>query len=171
MPITTDEAVLRAPNADVLPKEIEALERALCEELAQSSMPGVGLAAPQIGINKRIAIVTNGQEHLCLVNPRITDTRGVVVHKGEGCLSVPGRTFDVYRFREITVVDDLHPGGMVATGTAGIIIQHEVDHLDGVLIFDRTAQGDRIGRNDPCPCGRKENGKPVKFKKCHGRDP
>jgi peptide deformylase len=166
MPITTDEAVLRAPNSVVLPEEIEPLEKRLKDELTQSRMPGVGLAAPQIGVNKRIAIVTNGAESLCLANPRIIETRGLLVHRGEACLSVPEKSFNTYRFKEIKVIDDLHPGGFVATGLVAIIIQHEIDHLDGVLIMDRMAHSEKIGRNDPCPCGSK-----VKFKKCHGRDP
>lgn len=166
MPITTDESILRAPNEAVLPEEIESLEKRLREELTQSGLPGVGLAAPQIGVNKRIAIVTNGTENLCLVNPKILETKGLLVHKREACLSIPGKAFNTYRFREVRVVDYLHPGGIVATGLAAIIIQHEVDHLDGVLIMDRTASTGKIGRNDPCPCGSK-----IKFKKCHGRDP
>lgn len=168
--IITDESILRAHNEDVLPEEIEPLEKRLKEELAKSKMPGVGLAAPQIGVNKRLAIITNGSECLCLANPRILETVGILVHKGEGCLSVPDRSLNTYRFREIRVVDDLHPGGIVATGLASIIIQHEIDHLDGLLITDRIAPTDKIGRNDPCPCGKKENGKPIKFKKCHGKD-
>ena len=167
MPITTNESILRAANEDVLPEEVESLEKRLREELAQSKMPGVGLAAPQIGINKRIAIVTNGPESLCLVNPKIIETKGMLVHKGEGCLSIPGKTFNTYRFREIRLVDDQHPSGIVATGLAAIIIQHELDHLDGVLITDRIAYTDRIGRNDLCPCGKSG----LKFKRCHGKEP
>jgi len=166
MPITTDESILRASNEAVLPEEVEPLEIRLKEELAQSKMPGVGLAAPQIGVNKRIAIMTNGAESLCLANPRIIETKGLLVHKGEACLSIPGKAFNTYRFREIRVVDDLHPGGIVATGLAAIILQHEIDHLDGVLIMDRMAHSEKIGRNESCPCGSK-----VKFKKCHGEDP
>jgi peptide deformylase len=151
----------------VLSEEIESLEKRLREELVQSKrFGGVGLAAPQIGVNKRIAIVTNGTESLCLVNPKILETKGILVHKGEGCLSIPGKTFNTYRFKEVRVVDDLHPGGIVATGLVAIIIQHEVDHTFGILITDRVAVSDKIGRNDSCPCGSK-----IKFKKCHGRDP
>jgi len=164
MTITTNELILRAPNVDVLPEEVESLEKMLLDELAKSSMPGVGLAAPQIGVNKRIAIVTNGAENLCIVNPKILETKGVLIHKGEGCLSVPGK-FNTYRFREIRMVDDLHPGGIVATGLVSLILQHEIDHTLGILVKDRVAHTDKIGRNDPCPCGSK-----IKFKRCHGKE-
>ena len=162
--IVTDISILRAPNEDVLPEEIEFLKKKLIEELAQSKI-GMGLAAPQIGINKRIAVITNEEENLCLVNPIIIETKGMLIHKGEGCLSFPEMIFNTYRFKEIHLIDDLHPGGMVVTGLASIIIEHECDHLNGVLIIDKVANTNKIGRNDMCPCGRG-----VKFKKCHGME-
>jgi peptide deformylase len=81
---------------------------------------------------------------------------------------VPGKHINTTRYREVFVKDALHPNGMVVTGETALIIQHETDHLEGILITDRGSKT-KVGRNDPCPCGKTINGKPVKWKKCHGK--
>ena len=172
-PITTDEKILRAPNELVQPEEVESLIQELEESLAQSPRAGVGLAAPQIGINKRIAIVRiNTKDVKCslnLVNPIIVEKLHPFIHKDEGCLSIPNEHFNAQRYGEIFIKDDSNPAGIIAVGFEAVVIQHEIDHLEGVLVRDRVIGKHKVGRNDPCPCGKKINGKPVKFKKCHGR--
>lgn len=162
--IITDEKILRAPNEDVDLEEGMKIIRQLEKEL----IDGIGLAAPQIGINKRVAII-RFEENIDIINPKIIDSYGIRVSKNEGCLSIPNTYIDIYRFKEIFVKDDLHPDGFVAVGDISIILQHEIDHLNGVLIIDKIING-KLGRNDPCPCGKMENGKPLKFKKCHGKE-
>lgn len=130
--------------------------------------PGVGLAAPQVGIHKRVAIIRYGEDKLDLVNPVIVECKGEVISKNEGCLSFPNKKFNVWRYREVFVKDALHPEGVVVTDIMATIVLHEVDHLNGVLFMDK-AVGGWIGRNDPCPCGKLKEGKAVKFKNCHGR--
>ena len=104
----------------------------------------VGIAAPQLGELVRVAIVdvsshpkaetSNGR--LVLVNPRITETEGSVVAR-EGCLSIPDLTANVRRAESISVE---HAGGTIASaGFEARCIQHELDHLDGILFLDRVA--------------------------------
>jgi len=166
--IITDINVLKAPNKLVKPEEINELISKLEQELYASKVQGVGLAAPQIGINKQIAIIRFNDEKLNLINPKIIETKGIFINKREGCLSVPDKDVNTYRYKEIVVKDDLHPAGIVATDISAIIILHEVQHLSGILITDVEAKG-KLGRNDICPCGKIINGKQLKFKNCCGR--
>ena len=170
--ITTDLSILRKKNEKVNPEEMSELINKLEYELLNSPNHGVGLAAPQIGINKSIAIVRiniNGQkENIDLVNPKIIDYKYPIINMGEGCLSFPDKSFNTQRYKEIVIIDDLHPSGFVALEFVSLVLQHETDHVDGILITDR-ALGNKIGRNDPCPCGKIINNKVVKFKHCHGK--
>jgi peptide deformylase len=167
--ITTDTTDLRRPNEPATADEAERIVRLLEGELKASPRPGVGLAAPQIGIHKRVAIVRTRDHSIDLVNPVLVDREHALLVRGEGCLSMPGLSADTWRFDEIFVRCDRNPAGIVATGLEAVAIQHEMDHLDGILMVDRAKKND-VGRNDPCPCGAKTtDGKPVKFKRCHGR--
>lgn len=172
-PIITDESILRTKNEKVTEEEAKEIIIELEKSLASSVIPGVGLAAPQIGINKSVAIIRiktdNYEQYIDLVNPKIIDERQGFVNKEEGCLSIPGKRFNTWRYKEVFVKDDTNPDGFVATGFEAVAIQHEIDHLNGVLVSDRAIDKKKVGRNEPCPCGKMVNGKPVKFKKCHGR--
>lgn len=102
---------------------------------------GVGLAAPQIGINIRLSVIdVNGdkKQQLVLINPEITSREGEEEYQ-EGCLSVPG-TFDkVKRAKTVTMkaLDrNAKPYEMTATGLLGECFQHEIDHLNGKLYID-----------------------------------
>jgi len=103
---------------------------------------GVGLAAPQVGISKRIVVLDSRQspeEKMVLVNPSIIEREGDEATQ-EGCLSVPGAFTDVKRAARVEVVaQDLTGKKMhfTAEGLLGRIIQHEIDHLDGLLFIDR----------------------------------
>jgi peptide deformylase len=162
--ITTDLNILRAQNGNASVKEANDIVKKLEVSLQESETEGVGLAAPQIGINKRVAIVRAGTENIDLVNPTIVEKEDGFVNFGEGCLSIPGERLNTQRYKQIFVVDDLRPNGFVAVGDVAIVIQHEVDHLDGILITDRVVGKEKIGRNDKCPCG-----SGLKYKRCHGR--
>jgi peptide deformylase len=101
---------------------------------------GVGLAAPQIGILKRVIVVDVGDEHglIELVNPEIVSTEGEQFGP-EGCLSIPGYRGDVRRAMTITV-KGLDRNGKEVTYTGSELLarafQHEIDHLNGVLYTD-----------------------------------
>jgi peptide deformylase len=162
--IITDINALRSTSKRVDLSEVAEIVRALDHALETSMTPGVGLAAPQIGINKRVAIVRTKEQSLNLVNPVIVEKDKGFVNFEEGCLSLPGISVNTRRYKEIFVKDDMYPDGFVATGTVALAIQHECDHLDGILIIDRVVGKKKVGRNDPCPCGKK-----IKYKKCCGR--
>ena len=101
---------------------------------------GVGLAAPQVGISLRILVMDDGKRGArALLNPSITDRRGSVVEE-EGCLSIPGVFGDVERSKWISVSAMDENGDHISFEAQGLqakVIQHEIDHLDGVLFIDR----------------------------------
>ena len=143
--IITDEKALRLECTDVLPEEVDALRERLEAELKRSAelgRPGIGLAAPQIGIAKNMAIVRlpNGagiSHNVDLVNCRIAEVYNQGNFVGEGCLSFPGLLVTTRRYNEIKVVDNaVEPKEFVATGLFAVCIQHELDHLKGVLLPD-----------------------------------
>lgn len=135
--------------------------------------PGIGLAAPQIGIYKRAAIIRIQNINIDLVSCNITNKFGKI-NVVEGCLSIPGRECDVERANQI-VVKNNNLGShkeFCAYGIAGVCIQHEMDHWDGVLMIDKEKKKEiNIGPNQPCPCGKLDpkTNKPKKYKKCCGR--
>lgn len=111
---------------------------------------GVGLAAPQVGLGKRLAVIEYrpGAEEkdvaaiplTVLVNPRITDRSAEIAEATEGCLSLPGLELAIERATSVTVeYQDTSgaPKTLVAKQFFARIMQHELDHLDGVLILDR----------------------------------
>jgi peptide deformylase len=105
------------------------------------SRGGLGLAAPQIGVAKRAILYRNyAKELVVLVNPRITSFKGTTTSMDEGCLSIPGFRGDVKRAKVIKVEAYNEYGSKVkikANGMEAIILQHEIDHLDGILFIDK----------------------------------
>jgi len=101
---------------------------------------GIGLAAPQVGLPHRILVMDDGQGGAqALINPEI-ETRSGTVREEEGCLSLPGIFGVVERSKTITVRAMDAAGKPVSLEAAGLkarIVQHELDHLNGVLMFDR----------------------------------
>lgn len=109
---------------------------------------GIGLAAPQIGIQKRLMVWRNPEteEGYVLVNPRIVERSEETEVAEEGCLSIPGRVMQVERSERIVVEGANATGAPVkleVTGLLARIMQHEIDHLDGNLILDRTSTEER----------------------------
>jgi peptide deformylase len=102
---------------------------------------GIGLAAPQVGVLKRIFVVDVGDEHglIEFINPEIISAEGCVVGS-EGCLSVPGQSGDVERPEKIIIRAQDRNGTsfeLMATGLLAVCICHENDHLDGILFIDK----------------------------------
>jgi peptide deformylase len=100
---------------------------------------GVGLAAPQVGVQRRLFVYDVGEGPRVLVNPRIDDHRGEAPYD-EGCLSVPGLSFEIVRPAEVHLVGYDLEGNEVsieADDRLARVFQHELDHLDGVLLLDR----------------------------------
>ena len=100
---------------------------------------GVGLAAPQVGILRRLVVIDVGEGLMELVNPEITAYEGEI-GMVEGCLSVPGRRGYVTRPEKVTLKTQDKTGAFFEMETEGLLaraIQHELDHLDGILYVDK----------------------------------
>lgn len=129
------------PIAEVT-SEIRELAASMAETMYHAS--GVGLAANQIGVLKRIFVIdTAGEDEpsdlRTFINPEILELNGEQVY-GEGCLSFPGAAEDIKRAEHVRVraLDlDGKPFELEATGLLAVAIQHENDHLDGVLMIDK----------------------------------
>jgi peptide deformylase len=109
---------------------------------------GVGLAAPQLGLSQRLLVYRVGPDAplIALVNPSVEWASEDVETLDEGCLSIPGVTVDVDRPVHVRVRAQDEEGGqrlVEASGLEARVIQHEIDHLDGVLILDRTSRDER----------------------------
>jgi len=125
----------------------ETLEH-LAEEMMRvmREAEGVGLAANQIGHLKRIFVATHEDEQYAIVNPVIEECSEVTDKDIEGCLSIPETRVEVERPTAVTVSGHDPSGEPVrleAEGLLARIFQHEIDHLDGVLILDRTDRESR----------------------------
>lgn len=148
-----DISVLRKKSVELpvpLDKESREIIQTLIDSFLEKKDEAVGLAAPQIGINKRIIIFrTKGFEdksktksvndYEVLVNPRINQTRGEKVTMPEGCLSCPEVQVEISRFPEIKVRALDAKGEKINKryeDYVARIVQHEIDHLDGKLIVD-----------------------------------
>jgi peptide deformylase len=112
--------------------------------------PGVGLAAPQVNIHKRICVIgfEEGpqQIELTLINPRITSLFGEEENYDEGCLSFPGIHAHVMRPSGVVVEAiglDGKPFSLRTEGFLARVLQHEIDHLNGVLFIERLAERER----------------------------
>lgn len=168
--IITNLSTLRNQNINVSIEEGREIIKKLEYELSNSKVSGVGLAAPQIGINKKVAIVRSYGEKIDLINPKIIEKENGFVNFNEGCLSIPNIRVNTLRYKEIFIKTDLFPDGFVCYGNIAVIVQHETDHLESILMIDRAIGKEKIGRNDPCPCGKKINNRTIKWKKCHGKE-
>lgn len=122
--------------------------RALCDDMAETmyAAPGVGLAAPQIGVAKRIFVIdvaAEGEpsELRTFINPEFVKREGETVWE-EGCLSFPGIHEEIERAARVTVRAlglDGQPFELTAEGLLAIALQHEYDHLEGTLMVDRVS--------------------------------
>lgn len=120
--------------------------RSLAEDMLETmyAAPGIGLAAPQVGVNKRLIVIdpTAGESagnQIVLVNPKIEEESGIQKEE-EGCLSLPGLTAVVKRPYRVQVSGyDLegNPVALEGEGLLARVLYHEIDHLDGILYLDR----------------------------------
>jgi len=142
--IITDYNKLIKKSEKVDLNEASEIINLLEKELHQSALhgaPGIGLAAPQIGIFKRVSIIrvpSTGYKNLSvnLVNPQIVEKYDKAIFQNEGCLSFPGMNKRTWRYQEILVKNEIEPYSFIATGLFAVCIQHEIDHLDGIVLSD-----------------------------------
>lgn len=161
-----DNAVLRAPSKDFSIEALRSetfaeLERLMVATVTHPSQDGVGIAGPQVGLNRRVVAVQRfdkgiagadgemGYPFEVYPNIRIIWASDSLSAGPEGCLSVPGRRGDVLRSQEIVVeyadmtsirdtsCEDIPMIRDTVRGFTSVIFQHEIDHLEGVLYIDR----------------------------------
>ena len=145
----------------VIDDGVKTLAENLTRSLMESEVPGVGLAAPQIGINRRMIVVKTTDEKgrsrpdalpgelmlapmmpVVLINPEIIAHSEETVCEQEGCLSLPGVSGEVTRWATVTLHTQLLNGQELTADCGGLLsrcLQHEIDHLDGKLFYDRLA--------------------------------
>ena len=134
------DPVLRAKSEVVttFDKELRTLVKDLTETMIDA--PGSGLAAPQIGVSLRVFVYDVGDEVGHLVNPVLHFPHDETMDGDEGCLSIPGLTFDCRRMSEVIAHGQNMHGDPITIQGQGFLsraIQHETDHLDGVLFVDK----------------------------------
>lgn len=136
-----DNEILHAKNENVkdpLSAEIQALLPEMLEAMRKAD--GIGLAAPQIGKNIRLCVVEIDGVIRNFINPKITSASREKIIFEEGCLSLPGELFPIERSEVITIRYTDETGAdrkLKLRGLWAICLQHELDHLDGILICDR----------------------------------
>ncbi|MCK5080618.1 MAG: peptide deformylase [Candidatus Moranbacteria bacterium] len=140
--------ILEYPN-EILRKKSKEVKDPTSTEIKQlildmiktlRSNNGLGLAAPQVGKNLKICIIEIENELFVLINPEIKSLAGEKILSEEGCLSFPNKFLNIERYKRVKVrATDLNGKKQIirARGLLARAIQHEVDHLDGVLIVDR----------------------------------
>lgn len=145
------DEILRKPNADVTVFDDDLKQ--LCADMLDTMYKneGIGLAAPQIGVNRKIVVIDipddkdeQGKNQLILINPKITKREGELVESQEGCLSVPGYQDTVMRYPKVSVTyQDLEGKEQQLNDVEGLLaicLQHETDHLDGVVFVDKLSR-------------------------------
>jgi peptide deformylase len=160
------DPVLKRPAAPVV--DVDGAFVKLVDAMYETmyDAPGVGLAAPQVGVQRRFFVYDIGEGPHVLLNPEIVEATGAWDHE-EGCLSLPGLAFEVVRPKVVTVKgQDLDGNDVLIEGDEllGRVFLHEIDHLDGVLMLDRLDKQTRKralrelreqGMGVPTPGGRK----------------
>lgn len=139
--ITLPNPILRKKSrqvANVLVDEIQKLIPQMIETMKVKN--GVGLAAPQIGQNIRLLVVGHKDKDLVVINPKILKKSLLKEWDEEGCLSIPHKYGQVKRHKSVTI-KYLNESGqeqtLKAKGLLARIIQHEINHLDGILFIDK----------------------------------
>ncbi|WP_366921590.1 peptide deformylase [Metallumcola ferriviriculae] len=140
--IKKGDPILRE-KARPVPKITPNIEK-LLDNLADTmyAAEGAGLAAPQIGISKKVIVVDIGEGIFELINPEIISASGNE-EDTEGCLSIPGLQGRVHRATEVTVIGLDRQGQEIKITAHGLFaraLQHEIDHLDGILFIDKVTE-------------------------------
>lgn len=152
-----DNVVLRAASHDfsleeLMSDEFKKLERMMIATVTHPSQDGVGIAGPQVGLNRRVVAVQRfdkeGEPFEVYANVKIVWMSDSLAYGPEGCLSVPDRRGNVLRSQQIVIeyadlaplshsCDDIPMARDTVSGFTAVIFQHEIDHLEGVLYIDR----------------------------------
>jgi peptide deformylase len=150
--VKVGDSVLRQkakPVGKVTP-DIKKLAVEMVAAMKNARPKGVGIAAPQVGVSIRMIIVHHDDNDICMINPEIIKRDGECTVK-EGCLSVPGLWADVVRPETITCrFKTINEKKMEieCNGALARVIQHEIDHLNGVLFIDYIKPGQEVDLDD-----------------------
>jgi peptide deformylase len=144
------EPRLREKSAPLAQGDVDEALRELAANMAETMYdePGIGLAAPQVGVPKRLIVLDtdwpDGERNTrILLNPEIIQAEGKLLSKEEACLSVPDFSADVDRYARVVVQArslEWEPLEFDCTEIEAICFQHEIDHLDGILFIDRISR-------------------------------
>jgi peptide deformylase len=139
------DPVLKERTREV--EDIDGAVAALVDSMIETmyAAPGTGLAANQVGVQRRIFVYDIGEGARTIINPRIIESDGEWTYD-EGCLSIPGLSWDVVRPNAVHLVGldlDGNEVSMEATELEGRVFQHELDHLDGILLVERLNEEQR----------------------------
>ncbi len=142
MQIITHPSPILAARAEEIDPSTDAGLRQLVRQMAEAMYEnqGIGLAAPQLGIHKRVIVFDIDDELAAICNPVIVERSDEVEVDDEGCLSVPGINVPIERSLSIVCEGQNIDGGRVVLEAQDLlarVLQHEIDHLDGVIILDR----------------------------------
>ncbi|HEY8475447.1 MAG TPA: peptide deformylase [Chloroflexota bacterium] len=153
--LLADNPILRQKSKKV--KRIDASIQQLIDDLIDTmrAAPGVGLAAPQIGVLQRVIVVEVDEKLTVLINPELVSASGEWEPE-EGCLSLPGYYANVKRAWAVTVRGKDRKGKDVKIKAEGLFaqaLQHEIDHLNGILFIDRLESLDQLRRVEPAEAG------------------
>jgi peptide deformylase len=141
---TYGDEVLRKKSrkVDVINERVITLLEDMLDTMYESQ--GVGLAAPQVGVLKRIAVIDVGEGPICLINPEIIYVEGSSIDE-EGCLSIPGTLQDVVRPKKVRVKALNEKGEEFIIEGEELLARalcHEIDHLDGILFIDKSVESE-----------------------------
>ena len=179
--IIKDKIKLQEKCSPVSVKEGEEIGVRLLHKLRESKN-GIGLAANQIGMQKRVCVV-NVKEPLVLINPKIVEKSKEQFVFPEGCLSFPDSKIKTIRHQDIVVEADNHDGRLSFSANSQdindafecVCVQHEIDHLDGITMFEREFKSEpivkgvnapkKIGRNEKVTITKGSESKVLKYKK------
>jgi len=136
---TYGDPVLREATREV--DEIDGRVASLADKMIETmyAAPGSGLAANQVGVSRRLFVYDAGDGPVTVVNPRLVESDGEYTFT-EGCLSVPGHAWEITRPNHVHLVGydlDGNELSLEASEYEGRIFQHELDHLDGILLVER----------------------------------
>ena len=152
LPILTQDAPILRQKARRVPR-VDASIRKLIDDMVDTMIaaPGVGLAAPQVGVGLRVAVIKTDQNLHTLINPEIVKADGEQVGL-EGCLSIPGYVGEVKRYMRVVARALNRHGKPVKIKGDELLaraIQHEIDHLDGILFTDRLTSLETLRKVEP----------------------
>ncbi len=152
LPILTQEAPILRQKAKRVPRVDESI-RKLIDDMVDTMIaaPGVGLAAPQVGVPLRVIVFKTDQNLHTLINPELVKGEGEQVGL-EGCLSIPGYVGEVARYQRVVARGLNRHGKTVKIKGDDLLaraIQHEIDHLDGILFTDRLTNLSTLRKVEP----------------------